>query len=414
MVEVNDFRDLVTFKPNKKIPIHNWYPFLQGFSRELVERFVDESKLKSDSTILDPFCGVGTTVLASRNLGFNSIGYDISPLSVIVSRAKMVNTINRKRAIATLEELLKIEPSKQDLPAHDIVLKTLEPRIAHRIVQIRKEIENIEDPSVRGILTAALISSIGKVSTLKKDGSHYRFIDTPESSDFGATFRENALRFIDDVSIIQQAEGSKVTWEVSLSDARNIPLDDESVDLIVTSPPYLNRNNYIAQNKLELFMMDCVSGMKSYRELTHSTLRSHVEAKYEDVGEYQHPLVKKHLNKLSTLPLNNAKIGEMIEGYFRDMNMVISELSRVTKSGGKCFFVVANSAWEGIYFETDKILSDMFINHGFDVEEIRITRLKNNSAQQIKKFGKIKIRESIIVANKRGRIDGSGNTGVQY
>ena len=56
----------------------------------------------------------------------------------------------------------------------------------------------------------------------------------------------------------------------------------------------------------------------------------------------------------------------------------------------------------------------MFINHGFDVEEIRITRLKNNSAQQIKKFGKIKIRESIIVANKRGRIDGSGNTGVQY
>ena len=111
--------------------------------------------------------------------------------------------------------------------------------------------------------------------------------------------------------------------------------------------------------------------------------------------------MKKHLDKLSTLPLNNAKIDEMIDGYFRDMDMVISELYRVTKYGGKCFFVVANSAWEGIYFETDKILSDMFIKYGFDVEEIRITRLKNNSAQQIKKFGKIKIRESIIVANKR-------------
>ena len=59
--EASDFKDLVTFIPNKKEPIHNWYYFKEGFSRQLVDIFIDKFELGENSIVLDPICGVGTT-----------------------------------------------------------------------------------------------------------------------------------------------------------------------------------------------------------------------------------------------------------------------------------------------------------------------------------------------------------------
>ena len=403
LVDRNDLYRLTTFVPNKTIPVHSWYPYLQGFSSKLVKILLDEIKPTEADTILDPFNGVGTTVLTSRDIGVKSVGFDISPLAVMVARGKMVQCVDNEKCLDELTRLNKIELADNVLPNHGIVAKGLTSETANKIVQVRDSISEIEDENIRMVLQSALISTIGEVSFVKKDGAHYRFIDKPKSESFEEAFEAKVRKFLHDLDMNASLIADN-TWEVQCCDARSLPLEDSSISAVITSPPYLNRNNYIAQNKLELFMMECVKEMADYRKLTHSTLRSHVEARFDSKTQFKHPLVDAHIEqieaRLDSNAKNNKKIPEMVGGYFDDMYMVIRELSRVMKKDSLCFFVVGNSAWEGVYIEVDRILSDIFIECGFKVEEIRVTRLKNNSAQQIKKFGKIKIRESIIVARR--------------
>ena len=102
-----NLRDLVTFIPNKAEPIHNWLYYKEGFSRGLVEWAVKEFELKEP--VCDPFCGVGTTMLAAKQMGMQSIGFDVSPLAVLASEVKTRNH-NLQLIEETLREFHKMHP----------------------------------------------------------------------------------------------------------------------------------------------------------------------------------------------------------------------------------------------------------------------------------------------------------------
>ena len=81
-----EWGELATFVPNKPLPIYNWFYYKEGFSRELVLRLLE--KFKAKGTVLDPFCGVGTTNLACREKGIDSVGFELSPLALFAAKAK--------------------------------------------------------------------------------------------------------------------------------------------------------------------------------------------------------------------------------------------------------------------------------------------------------------------------------------
>lgn len=84
-----DLSKAITFGLAAKRPIHNWFYYKQGFSPELIYAMVKETSIGKNGTVFDPFCGVGTTLLASKEMGSNSIGIDILPLAVFVSSVKL-------------------------------------------------------------------------------------------------------------------------------------------------------------------------------------------------------------------------------------------------------------------------------------------------------------------------------------
>jgi SAM-dependent methyltransferase len=98
--EAPHLKDLVTFGQNVCEPVHNWYFYKEGFSKGLADFFIDRFKLKG--LVLDPFCGVGTTLLACKQAGLSSVGVDVSPLFVFVSRVK-----TRDYDLASLGEAVK-------------------------------------------------------------------------------------------------------------------------------------------------------------------------------------------------------------------------------------------------------------------------------------------------------------------
>lgn len=189
--------------------------------------------------------------------------------------------------------------------------------------------------------------------------------------------------------------------KIIVGNAKHTRLDDSSVSLVITSPPYLNRNNYLSQQKAELALLGFVKDTTEYKKLVRSTFRSHVEAELDSSPKTQFKEVQTILDSIELSENNNPKIPHMIAGYFEDLDATTKELYRIMKRGAKAFFVVGNTRWGGIVVPVDHLLSKIAERNGFVVEKILVTRLKGNSPQQMAKYGKIPVRESIVVMAKK-------------
>ncbi|MBI5884921.1 hypothetical protein HZB89_02370, partial [archaeon] len=87
-IDRTELGELATFTPNKFTPIHNWLYYKEGYARELVYLLIKELGLHEGGLVLDPFCGVGTTLLACREKGLNAVGFDVSPVALLAARVK--------------------------------------------------------------------------------------------------------------------------------------------------------------------------------------------------------------------------------------------------------------------------------------------------------------------------------------
>ena len=175
------------------------------------------------------------------------------------------------------------------------------------------------------ILCAAL-SCLEEVSFIRKHGSHYRFMNKDnvgvnhinakisfENLDFIAAMKHKLNKQIKDVS----HKISSNNIEVCLADARFHKLPNGiKADYIVTSPPYLNRNNYIAQSKTEIFFAGLVNSVASYKKLVGNTLRSHVEAKSPNISVEIPKIVSDITHLVSERGESYKGISDMIKGYF--------------------------------------------------------------------------------------------------
>ncbi|NYZ78176.1 hypothetical protein H0N96_02120, partial [Candidatus Micrarchaeota archaeon] len=86
LIQRRELAPFATFQPSKLLPVYNWLYYKEAFSPELVVAVIKELKLKEP--VVDPFCGIGTTLLVCKQLGMHSIGFDVNPLAVFASRVK--------------------------------------------------------------------------------------------------------------------------------------------------------------------------------------------------------------------------------------------------------------------------------------------------------------------------------------
>jgi len=129
-------------------------------------------------------------------------------------------------------------------------------------------------------------------------------------------------------------------------------------------------------------------------------LRSHIESKIHAGEVPTHPVIKEVLQALSRKKLNNPKIPSMITTYFVDMERVIREWFEVLDTKAKVAMVVDNVRFEGELIPVDLVLSEIAEQVGFNVKEIIVARYKGNSSQQMKKYGRVPVRESILIWEK--------------
>jgi SAM-dependent methyltransferase len=413
-----EFGTLVTYVANKNQPIFGWFRFKEGFSARLVQELVtNEWLLPQGSIIFDPFAGCGTTLLACQELGYFAIGCDIMPIAVFVTQVKVsYRELDLQKIEWAAQDLLSLEchPTGKSWPKVNIVDVAFDEETRGKALSYRDFILGVPDVHVRDFLMLALLSSLEEASRTSKDGQFLRLVKRPPKR-LETVFRhklQTMLRHLPRVTVVGTSGCTNARAHMALADARSLPEEIRNysgkVSAIITSPPYLNRYDYSRTYALELCLLcdqngqPYVSNFEDLKAIRHSLLRSHIESKPAPTDFVHIPALQEILGNLRTKALNNPRIPVMIKGYFEDMNLAIEQMASMLRPGGFVALVVANARFEGELVPVDLILSEIAKTHGLVTTEVRVTRYKGNSSQQMGKYGRVPVRESILFWRKDG------------
>ena len=401
----------VTYVANKGEPVYGWYRFKEAFSRRLVQDMLsNEWCMPPGVLVFDPFAGCGTTLLACQELGYPAIGVDVMPLSVFVTRVKLsARELSPERLEGAVHRVLNApyRAPAGKWPDVNIVDLAFDPGAREQMLFFRERIAEIEDPAIRDFLMLALLATLEEASFTSKDGQFLRIVKR-EPKPVRTAFADRLARMIQDLQCqpLTGGNGRGSQSRVFLGDARGLPPEVRAyaghVSAAVTSPPYLNRYDYSRTYSLELCLLWDDSGkalvetFDDLKRIRHSLLRSHIESRAAPTDLARLPALTEILDNLGEKNLNNARIPVMIHGYFEDMNLALHEMSAMLRPGAYVALVVANARFEGEMVPVDLMLSELAARHGLVTEEVRVTRYKGNSSQQMGRYGRLPVRESIV------------------
>ena len=432
------FGELVNFSNSMDLPTHRWFRYREGYSPQLVEEFT--RSLAKGSKVLDPFCGSGTTLVASQKLGLCAFGLDVNPLATFVSRIKTMNYSNSQISqflISAREVLDKLKDSNYGSADQTRILldsdwkkKSFNSEILATLLKLRNLIKATGDKEIGELLFFAWISIIESVSNTKKEGNgiKYRFtkrtkkgyIQTdqavweeknfgPDKRDFVINkFNEKIQEIYNDLSNAKKEFPEAKIYNKSAMELNTI-FDEGSIDICIFSPPYVNAFDYFEIFKLELWLGGFINSKEDLKAFRKNALRSNINSTNANINEETIivPEITKLVERIREIGSWSEQIPDQVLGYFQDMETVLRGIFRSLKPGGKCIIVVGNSAYSGVVVPTDLILGKLGKNIGFQSITISIARSLTTSSQQKKRLENMQdlLRESIVQLEKPDTVE---------
>ena len=378
------------------MPVHRWYVFPHSFSPEFVPALAGEWNLGDSDCLLDPFLGSGTTMVGAQQLGVPCRGYDISPLACFVSQAKCERPSRRAVAHACrvlLEDGALSENSSGRCSAPDPYLERAFGK--ERLAKLLGLADHIRQSDVgtpcRSFLLLALLGIVPEFALAERNGGWLRWrMDASPASKIVTAFAKRVGEMAEDIA---DDDLRCVNPTIALADARALPDPDASVSAVLTSPPYPNRHDYTRIFSLELLLMFLDAG--ETLELRRQSFESHPEARPQRPSHTEY-CAPKSLRKLLG-GLSSARVRRMLDGYFVDLYVCLREMARVLRPGCPAGLVVGNAQYEGNALLVDELTAEIGEAAGLVCTEIRVLRVRGNSAQQMGRFGRRPSRESLVL-----------------
>lgn len=426
MFEIVDYSEIydsiMMFNKNKSVSIHQWYPFVEGYSKEFIEKILSELNYIPER-VLEPFAGSGTTPLELQSKNISCMSFEVSPFMHLLSSVKL-NTNYRSNdfneQLNTFKENLKTVPKNirryQGVPFGKTVVRkenlkkwNFNDPVLNGILDIKYCINKIEGDLYQNLFKICLASILLEVSNVFRNGKCLSYKDAWQTKikykrkdihDIFIFKLENII-LNDIIKIENEAENVLINNFDNLHFGdirRNINIvDNNSIDLIITSPPYLNSRDYTDIYMLELKVLDLITNYDELKNLRKETLRSHVQVKHGDLNLLPLPTLVSYIELIEEKGVSywNNDLLNMIKGYFLDMDFLFSQFRRIMRRDKFIYFNVANSAYFGEVIKVDEIICEIAESKGFEVIEIRKARnLKSSSQQSISVKS---LRESVIV-----------------
>ena len=406
---------------------HEWYRFVLSYPPHLVRDYIQRFNLNSSNTLLDPFCGTGTTVVEGKKLGIPSVGVEANPMAHFASQVKVDwspapdGLIEHAKqvadaALAQLQSegvaddaaaIVDAAHPYRTLPPESFKLlltDSISPRPLHKALVLLDAIKAHPDERYNRhellALAKALVFSVSNlhfgpevgVSTTKK-------LDAPVV----ATWQANMRAMTNDLRELHLHGDTPST--VHHADARQLQdiIKPRSIDAVITSPPYPNEKDYTRTTRLESVLLGFINNKAELQALKRGLMRSNTRNVYKgddddvwiaEYGEIQRiasaiEARRIELGKTSGFEKLYAKVTKL---YFGGMARHLANLRELLRPGAYLAYVIGDQAsYFRVMIRTGRLLADIAKSIGYQVVDIDLFRARLATAT------KEQLREEVLV-----------------
>lgn len=359
------------------------HPFPARMAPSLaVEAF---AKLKRSATVLDPMAGSGTVLALARAGGHRAIGFDVDPLAVLMSRV-WTRTIDRtdtrqlaKRVLNSAKRAAKqlktrdAYPFGADTETRAFVRYWFDPHARRQLAVLANTIRRIKDSNAKELLwcgfSRLIIAKQAGVSLaldLAHSRPHRRFEHAPRKP--FKLFLGAVERVVNGCPAQSDARRGPLSI-IKLGDVRDLAIPSRSVDLVFTSPPYLNAIDYVRCSKFSLVWMGyTIAGLRKIRA-------SSIGA---EVGGKPNPVTDSLLGELRLRPKASPRILAVLRRYAEDSSSALKEVARVLRRRGRAVYVVGENTVRGTYIPTARLIVRLAKKAGLRLVTQRFRKLPGN------------------------------------
>jgi DNA modification methylase len=325
--------------------------------------------------VLDPMVGSGTTAVVARALGHEAFGFDTDPLAILIAqtwcddvdeetiRRAAKRVLERATDAARSMRLADAYPRDADAETKEFTRYWFDETNRRQLAALAGAIQATRNASVRRVLWCSFSRLI-----ITKQASAALALDVAHSRPHRVTDRkpirpfQHFLRAVETVlkasPFARDQAAVAPPARIKPGDARKLPLEDASIDVVITSPPYLNAIDYLRGHKFSLAWMGYpVSGLREVRATNVGT-EVGAGAKLDD------PIVAAAMGEMGDLSKLPARESRQLARYLADMASVLGEIRRVLKPGGAAVLVVGDTTRRGVFVRNSDALVYLGGVHG--------------------------------------------------
>ncbi|MGH9350629.1 MAG: hypothetical protein ACRD2G_00425 [Terriglobia bacterium] len=388
---------------------HEWYRFVLSFPPHLVRSYLARFDLPRQARLLDGFCGTGTTLVECKKRGIQSIGIEANPFARFATQVKIDWDVEPDELLSHASKVAghaQAESDKNHRPlrtlspeAYDLILdNSISPVPLHKTLILLDSLrDHYDERFIRHERLALARSLINGISNLDF-GPEVGVGTIRDDADVVGIWLSAIVDMAEDLKQLRLLKPAKST--VIEGDAR-YPLkviEPNSIDAVITSPPYPNEKDYTRTTRLESVLLGFLRDKQGLRGLKQSLVRSNTRNVYstdrddllvtenEEIQTLAEAIESRRieLGKTSGFERLYARVTKL---YFGGMTRHFSQLRGVLRRGARLAYIVGDQAsYLRVMIRTGTLLAEIAESLGYEVLAIDLfrTRLATATREQLR------------------------------
>jgi 16S rRNA G966 N2-methylase RsmD len=408
-------------------PVHDWYRFVLSYPPHLVQHYLEKFGVGSGQRVLDPFCGTGTTVVECKKQGIASVGVEANPMAQFAGAVKVDWALNSEQLIEVAQQIVKQSDRVladegdqwRSLPPESdkILLKhakdktsSISPLPLHKTLILLEQIRlDAASPYRRHLelaLAKALVTSIGNLHFGPEVGVTKAKPDAPVIE----AWLRQVEHMASDLEMVRSQ--IQVPAIVHHADSRQLlqVLEPNSIDVVITSPPYPNEKDYTRTTRLESVLLGFIQNkqqLRSFKEgLVRSNTRNVFKADTDDIWVSHHSEIQRIAKQIEDRRIELGKTSgferlyhRAVKLYFGGMAKHLADLRHCLRPGARLGYVVGDQkSYLQVMIRTGQLLGEVAEGLGYKLVDIDLFRTRLSTAT------KEQMREEVVILEWSGKM----------
>ena len=354
---------------------NSYHRYPAKFIPQLVEQLLDEYEIEKEALVNDPFYGSGTTLVSSLAKGCRVCGTDINKFSFLLSKVKtrpLPPTYLAEKVGIFYDKVLHLETIEPSIPKQHLerIDYWFEEENKIKLGKILTLINEEPNNAIREFLLVAISNILKNCSIwLQKSNKPTRDLKKPLQEpekvlkrQLNKMLRGNRAYWNNVSSEVKENFDNYI--DIHCGDATQQKVADDSVDIIITSSPYVTSYEYADLHQLTTIWLDLTDDLKEYRKEFIGTAFKKTENENVKLCS---PIANEIVEKMKT---KNKRKASDISIFFADMEKVIAESYRILKKDSLACYVIGNTKLRGVDIFNAEVFIEIMLSVGFSLERI--------------------------------------------